>query len=47
MEKWGWMVSINSLCDEGRNIILRDAWMRANLFDFLNTLAYISEKGNN
>ena len=41
------MVSINSLCDDGRNIILRDAWMRANIIDLLNTLTYIKEKGNN
>lgn len=42
-ERWGWIASLNSLCDDGRNIILRNAWLRASIIEFLNQLAYLKE----
>jgi hypothetical protein len=41
--RWGWMAMINSLCDDGKNIILRNAWMDSNFIEFLNELSYLKE----
>jgi len=41
--RWGWMAMLNSLCDDGKNIILRNAWMESNFIEFLNELSYLKE----
>ena len=45
-QEWGWIAALNSLCDDGKNLILKNMWLKTSIIEFLNQLTYLEAVNN-